>query len=86
MYIVRFSGLSMTGAEDLVAEIWCALEEHDAAGPRLSVKSNAGGTLDLQFAFSTKQEADRITRAVPELAPTVCTKTLTLHAEAGWSN
>ena len=86
MFIVRLSGLSMTSAEDLVAEIWCALEEHHLAGPALSVKSNAGGTLDLQFAFRTKQEADRITRAVPELAPSVCSEPVTLHAEAGWAN
>jgi hypothetical protein len=86
MFIIRLCGLSVTSAEDLVAEIWCALEEHDIATPAMSVKSNAGGTLDVQFTFNTKQEADRITRAVPELAPTVCSKTMLLHAEAGWTN
>ena len=67
MFVIRLSGLSMTSAEDLVARIWCALEEHDIARPILSVESGAGGVLNIGLTFRTKQEAELVTRAVPRL-------------------
>jgi hypothetical protein len=84
MFIIRLSGLSMTDVEDLVARIWCALEEHHVASPILSVDAVAGA-LNIGFRFRTKEDAERITRAVPALAAPRDAKELVL-AGAGWAN
>jgi hypothetical protein len=86
MFIIRLSGLSMTSAEDLLVRIWCALEEHDIARPSLSVQPGADGGLNVAFTFRTRQEAERITSAVPMLAPTVGSKTAPLLVGAGWAH
>jgi len=83
MFVIQFSRLSMTGAEDLVARIWCALEEHNIAAPRLSVEPHRDGALNIQFTFRTKQEAELVTRAAPLLAPVSGSKTPPMFAGVG---
>jgi hypothetical protein len=85
MFIIRLSRLSMTTAEDLLARIWCALEEHNIARPILAVKPDAEGGLNVGFTFRTKQEIERITSAVPSLAPAGGSGTAPLLVDAGWA-
>jgi hypothetical protein len=83
MFVIRFSRLSMTGAEDLVARIWFALEEHNVVAPRLSVEPYRDGALNIQFTFRTKHEAELITRAAPLLVPVNGSKTPSTFAGVG---
>jgi hypothetical protein len=83
MFIIRLSRLSMTSAEDILVRIWCALEEHDIPRPILAVQPDAEGALNIGFTFRTKQEAERITSAVPLLRPVGDSKTAPLLVDAG---
>ena len=83
MFIIRLRRLSMTTAEDLLVRIWCALEEHNIDRPILAVKPDAEGGLNVGFTFRTRQEAERISSAVPLLGPADGSKTTPLLVDAG---
>lgn len=67
MSTVRLTRLSMTGAEDLIARIWCVLAEHPVAAPRLSMLTHADGTIDVALAFRTESDAELVMRAAPKV-------------------
>jgi hypothetical protein len=58
--------LTTAEAEDLIARLWRALEEHGALSPRLRVHQ-AGEALDLHVAFLSDEDAALIRRVVPPL-------------------
>ena len=68
MFIIRLSRLSMTRrrspGEDLVRA-----RRDNIDRPILAVKPDAEGGLNVGFTFRTRQEAERISSAVPLLGP-----------------
>ena len=69
MYTVRLRRLSVTSAERLLAMVWVVLERQGIASPRLLIEGETGARLTIGLSFGTEQEADRLIRAVPMLAP-----------------
>jgi hypothetical protein len=52
---MQFTGISEADAERLLAAIWCVLEEHDLATPRLHVRS-AKKSIDVTLTFQSPRE------------------------------
>jgi hypothetical protein len=67
MCVISLRRLAEVEAEDLVAALWCAAEEHGVPSPRLSVRQ-AGEALDLHIEFRSEEDGALMKRVVPRLA------------------
>jgi hypothetical protein len=59
MRVIRRNRLTWSEAEDVLATVWQALEEHKIPSPRLRAYPVAGG-VDLTLEFSSEDDAERI--------------------------
>jgi hypothetical protein len=66
MCVITLHRLVTTEAEDLVAALWYAAEEHGIASPRLTVRQ-VGDALDLHIEFVSEEDG-ALMRPVPRLA------------------
>jgi hypothetical protein len=66
MCLIRIDRLTMAEAEDLVAALWRAVEEHEIPSPRLRVY-RVDAAVDLGFEFLSEEDGDLMRGAVPRL-------------------
>jgi hypothetical protein len=66
MCVITLRRLVATEAEDLVAALWYAAEEHGIASPRLSVRQ-VGDAFDLHIEFVSEEDGALMRRVVPRL-------------------
>ena len=59
---LRFVGLSDREVEDLIALIWCTLEEHQIGSPSVIIERQPDGLTDVCLAFRAK-DAERFRSA-----------------------
>jgi hypothetical protein len=57
----------MAEAEDLIAALWRALEEHRISSPQLRVLQ-ADGSVDLRIEFRSQRDSELVRRIMPGLA------------------
>jgi hypothetical protein len=57
MQTVRLSPISMSEAEDFLAEVWCKLEEHGIATPGIQLKTGSDRMVSLLLSFESPAAA-----------------------------
>jgi hypothetical protein len=67
MCVISLRRLAVFEAEELVAALWFAAEEHGVPSPRLSVRQ-VGEVLDLHIEFGSEEDGALMRRVVPRLA------------------
>ena len=67
MPIIPLNQVSMTCAEQLLAEIWRVLEEYSIASPRLTVEVGANDLLDVALTFDGSADAKLVRHTLSEL-------------------
>jgi hypothetical protein len=67
MCIMKMDRLSMPEAENLIAALWRALEEHGISSPQLRVRQ-ARGSVDLSIEFCSQKDRELMRRVMPCLA------------------
>lgn len=71
MVTIRACGLVMTEAEDVLAKIWCGLEEYEMRSPRVQVRPASGGKMVIRISFKRARDADLLLRVLEPLAARV---------------
>ena len=59
MSAITTAGLSASDAEEVIAQVWLLLEEHQIASPEVAVKS-LSDHLQIRLRFTLKEDADLV--------------------------
>ena len=55
MHTVRLVPIPVSEAEDVLAELWCRLEEHGIEAPGIRVKTGSDGMVSLLLSFASPE-------------------------------
>jgi hypothetical protein len=67
MCVVKMDRLSVAEAENLIAALWRALEEHGIRSPQLRV-CQARASVNLRIEFRSEEDSELMKRVMPCLA------------------
>lgn len=58
MPAIRIKPLSATEAERVLGRVWCVLEQHEIASPKVTVRSHPDGRVEMLLTFTSQDLAD----------------------------